>query len=88
MKPPETHQQDGGLPLTTSDLLARGCSRCSLQGKCRAIRAATKEHFRWSIHNLLAHPASEIAWLLGMRKLSDWLHDKSIPKHLAGNGRG
>ena len=22
MKPPETHQQDGGLPLSTSDLLA------------------------------------------------------------------
>lgn len=24
MKPPETHQQDGGLPLSTSDLLAVG----------------------------------------------------------------
>ena len=75
----ETVEQPRGEGLPSTVLLARGCSRCSLQGKCRAIRAATKEHFRWSIHNLLAHPLSEIAWLVGLRKLSDWLHDKSIP---------
>lgn len=85
---PESAEQPSGEGLSSSVLLARGCARCSLQGKCRAIRAATREHFRWSIHNLLAHPLSEIAWLVGLRKLSDRIHDASIPKHLAGNGRG
>ncbi len=64
------------------------CPNCKLYGKCRQIRAATKEHFKWSIHNLLAHPLSEIAWLFGFEKLSNWLHDKSIPKHDVGEGRG
>lgn len=73
---------------STALLAPRGCDRCKLKGKCRAIRAATREHFRWSIHNLVAHPLSEIAWLVGLRKLSDWLHDASIPKHEVGNGRG
>jgi hypothetical protein len=73
-----------GMPMTPEKqkvaiAIARGCSRCSLQGTCRAIRAATKKHFRWSIHNLVAHPLSEVAWLVGLRKLSDWLHDKSTP---------
>ena len=60
----------------------RGCSRCSLNGICRKVRAASSDHFRWSIHNLLAHPLSEIAWIFGFRKASDWLHDKSIPMEL------
>jgi len=76
---PETVEQPSGERLQSTVLLARGCSRCSLQGKCRAIRAATKKHFRWSIHNLVAHPLSEVAWLVGLRKLSNWIHDKSIP---------
>lgn len=57
------------------------CTNCKLYGKCRQLRAATKEHFKWSVHNLLSHPLSEIAWLLGFEKLSNWLHDVSIPKH-------
>lgn len=65
-----------------------GCNRCKLKGICHKIRAASKEHFRWSIHNLVAHPLSEIAFLVGLRKLSDWLHDASIPNHDLGTGRG
>ena len=55
------------------------CDRCHLNGLCRRMRAATREHFRWSIHNLLAHPASELAWLCGCKRLSDWLHHASLP---------
>lgn len=47
-----------------------------------------KEHFRWSFHNLIAHPLSEIAFLLGFRELSNRIHDSSIPKHEIGMGRG
>lgn len=64
------------------------CDRCKLNGLCRKMRAATRAHFRWSIHNLVAHPLSEVAYLLGLRKLSDWLHDASVPKHKSGEGRG
>ena len=64
------------------------CNRCSLAGRCRTIRRAAKRHFRWSFHNIVAHPASEIAWILGLRALSDWLHDASIPPHQPGTGRG
>jgi hypothetical protein len=55
------------------------CTDCKLQGLCREMRAKTKNHFRWSFHNLIAHPLSEIVWLLGFKKLSDKIHNKSIP---------
>lgn len=56
------------------------CNSCALQGKCRTIRAVTKKHFRWTFHNIIAHPTSEIAYLLGAKRLSDWLHNASIPR--------
>jgi hypothetical protein len=46
------------------------------------------ERFKWTFHNLVAHPLSEVAWLFGMTKLSNWIHDASIPKHNPGEGRG
>ena len=64
------------------------CHRCTLAGRCRELRAAARRHFAWSVHNILSHPLSEIAWLLGLRRLSDWLHDASIPDHTPGTGRG
>lgn len=56
------------------------CDRCQLAGKCRELRAKTKQHFKWTFHNLVGHPLSELAWLLGMKKMSDRLHDGTIPK--------
>lgn len=64
------------------------CSACKLNGICRQIRAKSRAHFRWTIHNLIAHPLSEIAWLFGMEKASNWLHDISIPKHKPEEARG
>ena len=49
---------------------------------------ALKGHFRWSVHNLIGHPLSELAYLVGMRRLSEWLHDRTIPEHEHGQGRG
>jgi hypothetical protein len=39
-----------------------------------------KDHFSWTFHNLVAHPASEILHLVGLSKASEWLHDTTIPK--------
>ena len=64
------------------------CQNCSLFGKCRAIREKSKDHFRWSFHNLIGHPLSEILWLIGLKNLSNKLHDSTIPEHLPEEGRG
>lgn len=44
--------------------------------------------FTWTFHNMVAHPVSEVLWLLGFHALSDWVHDSSIPPHEPGTGRG
>ncbi len=46
----------------------------------------------WPVHNLIAHPLSEIvhwltSWRLGDR-LSGWIHDVTVPGHNHGEGRG
>lgn len=35
--------------------------------------------FKWTIHNVVAHPLSEILFLLGANKLSDRVHDATVP---------
>jgi len=64
------------------------CIDCRLAGICRSLRAQSKNHFRWSIHNLVGHPLSELAFLVGLKRLSDWLHEVTIPAHEPGTGRG
>jgi hypothetical protein len=44
--------------------------------------------FAWSLHNLVAHPISEILYLMGAHKAADWVHDKTVPTHKKGEGRG
>lgn len=44
--------------------------------------------FAWTIHNLIAHPLSEIFWLVGLERASDAVHDWTIPEHEKGTGRG
>ena len=56
------------------------CTSCRLFGKCREVRKASRQHFRWTIHNLVGHPLSEVAWLFGFKSLSEWLHERTIPK--------
>lgn len=41
----------------------------------------------WPVHNLIAHPLSEIAWWLvrpfgadKAERLSNWIHDSTVPK--------
>lgn len=46
------------------------------------------ERYRWSLHNLIAHPLSEIFYLVGKESISNEIHDMTIPKHQSGAGRG
>jgi hypothetical protein len=44
--------------------------------------------FKWSLHNLVAHPLSEFAYLVGFERASNWIHDITVPEHEPGTGRG
>jgi hypothetical protein len=55
------------------------------------------ERFRWSIHNLIAHPVGEVMHQVGrsvprlagrLEGLEGRLHDGTIPTHERGQGRG
>ena len=49
----------------------------------------TKLYKNWTVHNLVSHPLSEIAYLLGFsEEVYNWIHDVSIPPHETGTGRG
>ena len=44
-------------------------------------------HLQWAPHNLLAHPLSELLHLVGLSRLSSWVHDVTIPPRERGEGR-
>ena len=44
--------------------------------------------FRWTIHNIVAHPVSEVLFQFGLSRAGDWVHDATIPTHEKGTGRG
>lgn len=46
------------------------------------------KRFQWTLHNLVAHPLSELLYQVGLREWSDRLHDLTVPEHEAGTGRG
>ena len=35
--------------------------------------------FKWTIHNVIAHPLSEILFQFGFRNASDIVHDNTTP---------
>lgn len=44
--------------------------------------------FRWTLHNLIAHPLSEVLFQVGLGEWGNRLHDATIPRHEPGTGRG
>ena len=44
--------------------------------------------FKWTLHNVVAHPLSEVFFLLGYVRLGNKIHDITIPYHQRGQGRG
>lgn len=53
-----------------------------------ALFAGLPVRFRWTFHNVIAHPLSELLYQLGMEGAGNRLHDWSIPLHDPGTGRG
>ena len=51
-------------------------------------RAKRRPWKTWVVHNIVAHPASELLYWLGLGKLGDRLHDATVPEHKEGEGRG
>jgi len=46
------------------------------------------ERFRWTFHNMVAHPWSEILFQVGLEDLGNRVHDWSVPEHEEGTGHG
>jgi hypothetical protein len=44
------------------------------------------DRFKWTVHNVIAHPFSELLFQVGLEKASNWLHDITVPDQ--GPGRG
>lgn len=47
----------------------------------------------WAVHNLIAHPVSEVAYWAGklaapIGRFGEWLHDVTVPRHPYNTGRG
>ena len=52
------------------------------------LLAKLPDRFKWTLHNLVAHPLSEVLYQLGMGELGNRLHDATTPAHTPGQGRG
>ena len=35
--------------------------------------------WQWTLHNLVAHPLSEVLWQVGLRRWSEAVHDGTAP---------
>ena len=38
------------------------------------------KRFKWTIHNMIAHPLMEICYLLGSETLSEKIHSSTLPE--------
>jgi hypothetical protein len=54
----------------------------------RRFVTSLPERFQWTIHNLVAHPLSEVLYQFGYEDLGNRVHDATVPIHEKGNGRG
>lgn len=39
------------------------------------------KRFKWTLHNVVGHPLSELFWQLGWESASDWAHEVTTPPH-------
>ena len=54
-----------------------------------SILAKLPARFQWTIHNMVAHPLSEVLFIVGCpERWGNWIHDVTVPDHGAGEGRG
>jgi hypothetical protein len=52
------------------------------------MRETNRPNLWWAIHNIIAHPLSEVLYWIGLECVGNWLHDQTIPIHEEGMGRG
>lgn len=45
------------------------------------LLARLPDRFKWTLHNLVGHPVSELFYQLGWVSASDWAHDVTTPPH-------
>lgn len=43
--------------------------------------SSLNRNFWWAVHNLIGHPVMELAYWVGLRRFSAWVHDVTLPKH-------
>jgi hypothetical protein len=46
----------------------------------RVALGVLPEKYQWSLHNIVAHPVSEVLYQFGMHEASEYLHDITIPR--------
>lgn len=44
--------------------------------------------WRWTLHNLVGHPVSEVLYQVGFMSLSNYVHDATLPSPLGEDQRG
>ncbi len=44
-----------------------------------ALLAALPQRWRWTLHNLVAHPLSEVLFQIGARRAADAVHNATVP---------
>jgi hypothetical protein len=44
--------------------------------------------WRWTLHNLVGHPLSEVLYQLGAASVGNWVHDATLPEPLGEDTRG
>lgn len=44
-----------------------------------ALLAALPSRWRWTLHNLVAHPLSELLFQVGAERAANAVHDATIP---------
>ena len=48
------------------------------------LLAQLPDRFQWTVHNVLAHPISEVLFQVGFQELSEQVHDLSAPEPATG----
>lgn len=44
--------------------------------------------WRWTLHNIVGHPLSELLYQLGARSLGHHVHDITVPDPIGDDARG
>ena len=48
------------------------------------LLAQLPDRFQWTVHNVLAHPISEVLFQVGFQELAEQVHDLSAPEPATG----